>query len=59
MAEEVMFLLSGKNPLTIKEKYVKIKYIAVAQYQRTLFRLFCNLPKWVKEPYRRFVEADA
>ncbi|MDE6692533.1 MAG: ribosome biogenesis GTPase Der, partial [Muribaculaceae bacterium] len=38
-------------------KYVKIKYVTMlkgAQVPTLIF--FCNLPQWVKEPYRRYLE---
>ena len=54
---EVMLpIIERKPPPAIKGKYVKIKYIT--QLHNTSvpsFVFFCNLPKWVKEPYRRFV----
>ncbi len=55
---EVMLpIIERKPPPAIKGKYVKIKYIT--QLHNTSvpsFVFFFNLPKWVKEPYRRFVE---
>ncbi len=55
---EVMLpIIERKPPPALKGKYVKIKYIT--QLHNTSipsFVFFCNLPKWVKEPYRRFVE---
>ena len=55
---EVMLPIIEKTPPpAIKGKYVKIKYIT--QLHNTSvpsFVFFCNLPKWVKEPYRRFIE---
>lgn len=43
-------------PPSIKGKYVKIKY---AQQLHTLapsFAFFCNLPQYVNEPYKRYLE---
>jgi GTP-binding protein len=40
-----------------KRKVVKIKYIT--QLPKTVvpsFVFFCNLPQWVREPYKRFLE---
>ena len=40
-----------------KGKYVKIKYVTMLKEQRIpTFVFFCNLPQWVKEPYRRYLE---
>ncbi len=55
---EVMLPIIAKTPPpATKGKYVKIKYIT--QLHNTSipsFVFFCNLPKWIKEPYRRFIE---
>ena len=44
-------------PPANKGKYVKIKYITMLKgaYVPT-FIFFCNLPQWIKEPYRRYLE---
>ena len=55
---EVMLpIIERKPPPALKGKHVKVKYIT--QLHNTSipsFVFFCNLPKWVKEPYRRFLE---
>ncbi|MDE7443024.1 MAG: ribosome biogenesis GTPase Der, partial [Muribaculaceae bacterium] len=44
-------------PPANKGKYVKIKYVTMLKDQRVpTFVFFCNLPQWVKEPYRRYLE---
>jgi GTP-binding protein len=43
-------------PPALKGKYVKIKYITQLPVHTPAFAFFCNLPQYVKEPYRRFVE---
>ena len=44
-------------PPAWKGKYVKIKYITMLKDARIpSFVFFCNLPQWVKEPYRRYLE---
>ncbi len=44
-------------PPANKGKYVKIKYVTQLKgAQIPTFIFFCNLPQWVKEPYRRFLE---
>lgn len=44
-------------PPANKGKYVKIKYITMLK-EATIptFLFFCNLPQWVKEPYKRYLE---
>lgn len=44
-------------PPANKGKYIKIKYITqLPKVQVPSFVFFCNLPQWVKEPYKRFLE---
>ena len=44
-------------PPSNKGKFVKIKYITMLKESIIpTFVFFCNLPQWVKEPYRRFLE---
>ncbi|MDR3309596.1 MAG: ribosome biogenesis GTPase Der [Tannerella sp.] len=55
---EVMLPVIEKTPPpSWKGKYVKIKYITqLPGCVIPTFVFFCNLPQWVKEPYRRFLE---
>lgn len=44
-------------PPSNKGKFVKIKYVTMLKDAMIpTFVFFCNLPQWVKEPYRRFLE---
>ena len=44
-------------PPAVKGKYVKIKYITMLKgAQVPTFIFFCNLPQWVKDPYKRYIE---
>lgn len=43
-------------PPAWKGKYVKIKYITQLPTKFPCFAFFCNLPQYVKEPYKRFLE---
>ena len=55
---EVMLpLIEATPPPVNKGKVVKIKYITqLPNTQVPSFVFFCNLPQWVKEPYKRFLE---
>lgn len=55
---EIMLPVIEKTPPPAnKGKYVKVKYITqLPNTQIPSFVFFCNLPQWVKEPYKRFVE---
>ncbi len=49
--------IAAYPPPAIKGKYVKIKYITMLKGAVVpTFIFFCNLPQWVKEPYRRYLE---
>ena len=43
-------------PPAWKGKYVKIKYVTQLPTRSPSFAFFCNLPQYVKDPYRRFLE---
>ncbi len=44
-------------PPSNKGKFIKIKYITMLKdAQVPTFIFFCNLPQWIKEPYRRYLE---
>ena len=43
-------------PPSYKGKYVKIKYITQIPTKVPSFAFFCNLPQYVKDPYKRFIE---
>ena len=50
-------VIGAYPPPANKGKYVKIKYVTMLKDQRIpTFVFFCNLPQWVKEPYRRYLE---
>ena len=43
-------------PPAWKGKYVKIKYVTQLPTRFPSFAFFCNLPQYVKDPYKRFLE---
>ena len=43
-------------PPMYKGKVVKIKYITQLPTKFPAFAFFCNLPQYIKEPYKRFLE---
>ena len=43
-------------PPATKGKYIKIKYITQLPSRTPSFAFFCNLPQYIKEPYKRFLE---
>lgn len=55
--EELLPLIESYPPPSIKGKYIKIKYCAqLPNTQIPSFVFYCNLPQYVKEPYKRFLE---
>lgn len=49
-------LIEAFPPPAYKGKYIKIKYCMQLPTPQPQFALFCNLPQYLKEPYRRFLE---
>lgn len=55
--EELLPLIEAYPPPSNKGKYIKIKYVTqLPNTQVPSFVFFANLPQYVKEPYRRFLE---
>lgn len=43
-------------PPAVKGKYIKIKFVTQLPSVTPSFALFANLPQYVKEPYKRYIE---
>jgi GTPase len=54
--EMLLPLIQGSPPPVYKGKRVKVKYITQLPTHYPSFVFFCNLPQYVKDPYKRFVE---
>ncbi|MBZ4676307.1 MAG: ribosome biosis GTPase Der [Anaerophaga sp.] len=54
--EYLLPLIENYPPPANKGKYIKVKYITQLPASVPSFAFFCNLPQYVKEPYKRFVE---
>lgn len=55
--EEILPLIEAYPPPSNKGKYIKIKYVTqLPNTQIPSFVFFANLPQYVKEPYKRFLE---
>ena len=55
--EELLPMIEAYPPPSNKGKYIKIKYITqLPNTQVPSFVFFANLPQYVKEPYKRFLE---
>ncbi|MDB9723420.1 ribosome biogenesis GTPase Der [Polaribacter sp.] len=49
-------VIKSYPPPAIKGKFVKIKYCMQLPTPTPQFAFFCNLPQYVREPYKRFLE---
>jgi len=49
-------IIEKTPPPATKGKHIKIKYITQINASSPMFAFFCNLPQYIKEPYKRFIE---
>jgi GTP-binding protein len=54
--EEFLPIVKDTPPPTLKGKQIKIKYITMLPTRFPAFVFFCNLPQYVRDPYKRFIE---
>ena len=54
--EVLLPIIQNYPPPAYKAKYVKIKFVTQLPTPQPQFAFFCNLPQYVKEPYKRFLE---
>ena len=54
--EALLPVIEETPPPAWKGKYVKIKYVTQLPTRFPAFAFFCNLPQYIKEPYKRFLE---
>jgi GTP-binding protein len=54
---EVMLpIIQDTPPPSKKGKYIRIKYVTQLKSKKVAFAFFCNLPQYVSESYKRFLE---
>ena len=49
-------IIEETPPPSWKGKYIKVKYITQLPTKFPAFAFFCNLPQYIKDPYKRFLE---
>jgi GTP-binding protein len=49
-------IIEKSPPPALKGKHIKIKYITQLPVRYPTFAFYCNLPQYIKEPYKRFIE---
>src|SRR5690606_5989658 len=54
--EVMLDIIENYPPPSTKGKYIKIKYVTQIQGRSPMFAFFCNLPQYIKDPYKRFIE---
>lgn len=54
--EVMLQIISNNSPPSVKGKFVKIKYVTQLPIHTPAFAFFCNLPQYVKDPYKRYLE---
>ncbi|KQC31941.1 MULTISPECIES: ribosome biogenesis GTPase Der [Nonlabens] len=54
--EVLLPIIENTPPPSLKGKFVKIKFITQLPTPQPQFAFFCNLPQYVREPYKRFLE---
>ncbi len=54
---DIMLPIVTENPPpAVKGKFVKVKYITQLKLAYPAFVFFCNMPQYITDPYKRFVE---
>lgn len=48
--------IESYHPPAVKGKYIRIKYVTQLPTHAPAFAFYCNLPQYVKEPYKRYLE---
>ncbi len=54
--ETMLEIIEEHSPPAVKGKYVRIKYVTQLPTHVPSFVFFANLPQYIKEPYKRFLE---
>jgi len=54
--EVMLQVIEAFHPPAVKGKYVKIKYMTQLPTFAPSFVFFCNLPQYIREPYKRYLE---
>jgi len=54
--EVMLEIVQATPPPSVKGKYVKIKYIQQLPTHAPAFAFFCNLPQYIPDSYKRFIE---
>ncbi len=54
--KELLPILQNHPPPSVKGKQINFKFVTMLPTYKPTFAFYCNHPKYIKEPYKRFVE---
>ena len=54
--QDILPLIENYPPPAWKGKYIKVKYVTQLPTPSPSFVFFCNLPQYVRDPYKRYLE---
>ncbi len=54
--EVMLEAIEAYHPPAVKGKYIRIKYVTQLPTYTPTFAFYCNLPQYIKDPYKRYLE---
>ena len=54
--EVMLKAIEENHPPAVKGKFIKIKYVTQLPTHAPAFAFYCNLPQYIREPYKRYLE---
>ena len=54
--EVMLKVIEENHPPAVKGKFIKIKYVTQLPTHAPAFAFYCNLPQYIREPYKRYLE---
>jgi GTP-binding protein len=54
--EVMLKAIEEMHPPALKGKFIKIKYVQQLPTHAPTFAFYCNLPQYIKDPYKRYLE---
>ena len=54
--EVMLKVIEENHPPAVKGKFVRIKYVTQLPTHAPAFAFYCNLPQYIREPYKRYLE---
>ena len=54
--EVMLKVIEENHPPAVKGKFIRIKYVTQLPTHAPAFAFYCNLPQYIREPYKRYLE---